>query len=379
MNEAQNRALFNTLGNTEISNFIEQADEIVILAIPSLSLQIANSLINVNKALTHIVFSKEDSSNLRTSEHADAIELLTQHGLELRMSESFSIATLVVDQKGWLFTPRTSAKSINSYAVSKEEAQQLISSLAAIIVNRPVSPSSQPELGEELLPKEIMQTLRVEQKDLVRREQMDRIKNINLEFVELEFKGIRIGSKRIPIPKELTELGMNDEVKEILSSSAKLFTQEHHFSIELKKLEMKRNDLKQDFLINVPHYGMVIQKHVKEAFNTALTDLSKEIEKTKELIHDTLKSELEETKKALFLYYIPIIKATPPKRLLKRHSLFSDSNVEDYLEDLFWSKFPRVDKLVNEIELLCRYKGITIELMNDKRFIKTLQDQGITL
>lgn len=380
MNEAQNRTYFNTLGDTEIANFIEQANEIVVLAIPSLSMKIAESLIKIDVTSVHIVFSKEDRSSSRTPEHADAIELLAKSGIILRMSDSFSIGTLVVDQKGWLFAPLNETnKSVNSYAVSKEEAQKLVDSLAAIIVNRPVETSSQPELGEELLKEEVIKNLKAEQKELVKKEQLQRIVEVDIEFVELEFKGIRIGSKRIPIPKELTELGIDDEVKEILTSSAKLFTKEHEFSKELKKLEDKRNDLKKDFLINVPHYGMIIHKHIKEKFNIALEVLNEDVEVTKESIYSTLQKELEETKKALFAYYTPIIKETPPNSLLKRHNLFDDNIVEDYLEELFWSKFPQVDKLVNEIELLCRYKGVTIELMNDVKFQKALEIQGVEL
>ena len=127
---------------------------------------------------------------------------------------------------------------------------------------------------------------------------------------------------------------------------------------------------------------MIIHKHIKEKFNTALEELSKEVEETKASIYTALQKELEETKKALFTYYTPIIKETPPNSLLKRYNLFDsndDSIVENYLEELFWSKFPQVDKLVNEIELLCRYKGVTIELMNDEKFQKALERQGIEL
>ncbi len=380
MNEALNREFFNTLGNTEIANFIEQANEIVVLAIPSLSVKIAESLTKAEASSLHVVFSKEDPSNSRTPEHADAIELLAKNGIILRMSDSFSIGTLVVDQKGWLFTPLVEANtSVNSYAVSKDEAQKLVNSLAAVIVNRVVEPSSQPELGEKLLNKDVAEDLKAEQKVLIEKEKVNHLYEVAIEFVELKFKGIRIGSKRISIPKELTVLGMDDEVKEILTSSAKLFTKNHDFSKKLKKLEDKLSLLKKDFLINIPDYGIVINKHIKDKFNSALEELRKDAEETKVSIFGALSKELEETKKALFAYYTPIIKKSPPNSLLKRHNLFDDNTVEDYLEGLFWTKFPLVDKLVDEIELLCRFKGVTIELMNDEKFQKELGRQGIEL
>lgn len=46
MNLSVNRENFNTLGEREIANFIEQAKDLIILAIPSMTNIIADSLLN---------------------------------------------------------------------------------------------------------------------------------------------------------------------------------------------------------------------------------------------------------------------------------------------------------------------------------------------
>ena len=64
--------------------------------------------------------------------------------------------------------------------------------------------------------------------------EIEKIHNLQMEFVEIEFKGLRLATKKIQIPQELTSLGMSNDVKNILSSSARLFDKTHDFSKSFK-------------------------------------------------------------------------------------------------------------------------------------------------
>ena len=381
MNSSVNRENFNTLGEREIANFIEQAKNLIILAIPSMTNMIANSLLNSNVSNLQIIISKLDSMDNRSLEHSNAVKNLLDNNILLRVSESFSLGAFIVDDRGWLFTPEVlPVNNVNCFSVSTAEVQKLISGLSAIVVQEHVNEKDKPELGENILTKQdLLQEVEKEQKVLEEKFDIERIQNLDIEFVETEFKGLRIGTKKVSIPKELTTLGMDDNVKDILSSTAKLFGGEHEFSIDLKNIEVKRNKLREDYLITLGDYGLVIQKHMKKEFNEALDNINKETDELKEKISKTLFQELEKTKQSLINYYFPIVKENPPSNIRKVNKIVNDESIRSFLEVIFQKNLPNIDKLVDEIQLQYRYKGLTIELMKDEKFIKALKSKGVEI
>jgi hypothetical protein len=375
MNILSNRLNFNTLGQKEIAAFIEQSESIIILAIPSLTLELATSITQSKALSKQIIFAQKDPTQCRTTQHMDAVKLLISNNVMLRVSDAFAIGTLVVDDKGWLFSTIPDAFAcVNSYSVSVFEADRLIESLSAKIVNEPVPNNLKPELGETILVPDVMEQLEEEQQAIKNEEESKRALDFDVEFVELEFKGIRIGSRKISIPKQLTQLGMDEKVKDILSSSAKLFSGEHSFVNELKKLEDGQNQIRNDYLFTIKNYGTMIRKKRKDKFSEAISVLQEEVKQVQQSIHKQLKTELNTTKNSLIAYYIPLLKANPPEKLLKYHDNVDDKTAEHFIDHLLSSALPNVESIVQDIQLICHFKGVSIEMLNEEKFI-TLLDQ----
>gem|GEM_PF-6502696 len=373
MNLSSNRHNFNSLGQKEIAAFIEQSESIIILAIPSLTLELANSIIQSKALSKQIVFAQKDPTQCRTTQHMDAVKLLISNNVMLRVSDAFAIGTLVVDDKGWLFSTIPDAfVCVNSYSVSVFEADRLIESLSAKIVNEPVPNNLKPELGETILVPDVMEQLEEEQQAIKNEEESKRALDFDVEFVELEFKGIRIGSRKISIPKQLTQLGMDEKVKDILSSSAKLFSGEHSFVNELKKLEDGRNQIRNDYLFTIKNYGTMIRKKRKDKFSEAISVLQEEVKQAQQSIHKQLKTELNTTKNALIAYYIPLLKANPPEKLLKYHDNVDDKTAEHFIDHLLSSALPNAESIVQDIQLICHFKGVSIEMLKEEKFIALL-------
>lgn len=381
MNFSVNREKFNTLGEREIANFIEQARNIIILAIPSMTNSIAQSILSSNVSNIQIIISKLDALDNRSFEHAESVTMLLDNDILLRVSDSFSLGAFVVDDKGWLFTPSVLSNiSVNCFSVSKTEVQKLVSGLSAVLVQEDVEDIDKPELGESIFTKEqLIKEIDDEKVELVKQFDLEKIQHLDIEFVETEFKGLRLATKKITIPKELTGLGMNDDVKEILSSTAKIFTGNHDFTKDLKSLEDKRNNLRDDYLISIKDYGLLIKKHMKDEFNNELIAINQEKNKIKNKILKSLEQEIDKTKNSLVSYYLPIIKKTPPKHLRKLNKDISEKVLLEYLEHLFDKSLPDIKKLVDEIELFHKYKGLTLELLKDEKFISLLKNKGVEI
>lgn len=379
MNIESNRVNFNILGENEISSFVESATKRIIIAITSLTNKIVNTILNSNIEDIQLIISKKDPLGTRTTEHSEAIELLLKNNFTVRVSETFSLNVLVVDDNAWIFA-QANESTINCFSVSQIEVMKLISGLSAKIVNIPVEDKNKPELGEVCYTKEqLKDDVQKEKIAIDTKNEIEKIHNLQMEFVEIEFKGLRLATKRIQIPQELTSLGMSNDVKNILSSSAKLFDKTHDFSKLFKELEEERRKIRENFLISINEYGAIIQNHVKDDFKKALEELNSKIIKVKEGIKKSLEDELDKTKKSLINYYLPIAKENPPQVLKKLNQNVDDKLLNNYLDGILDKTLPDIRRLVDEIELQYRFKGLTRELLKDKKFLNALKNKGVNL
>ena len=379
VNIESNRINFNILGETEICSFVENGTKRVIIAITSLTNKISKTILNSKIKDIQLIVSKRDSVGSRTTEHSDAIELLLKNDFIIRVSETFSLNVLVVDESAWIFA-QTKESAINCFIVSQLEVMKLISGLSAKIVNEPVENKHKPELGEVCYTKEqLKEDVQKEKKVIEVKNEIEKIHNLQMEFVEIEFKGLRLATKKIQIPQELTSLGMSNDVKNILSSSARLFDKTHDFSKSFKELEDERRKIREDFLISINEYGAIIQNHVKDDFKKALEELNNKITKVKESIKKSLEDELTKTKKSLINYYLPIAKENPPQILKKLNKNVNNELLNNYLDGILDKTLPDINSLVDEIELQYRFKGLTNDLLKDKKFLDALKNKGVNI
>jgi len=360
---------YESLSENDIVNLINTADKVVLLIIPSLTVKIAYSIIN-SKVKCSITFATKDFSCNRTNEHFHAIKLLIENNITIKYSKPFAISTLMVDDLIVLFTMTPINNTLNSCQMVVDGMLSKLKCISGLEELRLKSHAT--VLKKSIMDNKVLKKLKDEQTEI---SLIHKLQNINFEFVELKFEGIRIDIKKISIPKELTNLGMHDEkVEEILSSSAKLLANNKSISKPLRKLEKRVKNIKDNYLVKIPHYGMLIDKNRKNEFKSILSSFDKDIEEVKSIIYDELKMELDKTEEALCRYYIPILKKTPSKKLLK-----SGYSPDDYLHRLFDKLFPRAETLLDKLKLLSAYKGITTELLEDDRFVYEIERHGINL
>lgn len=381
MNNSTNRIFFKPLGEIEIARFIEQAERTLIIAIPSLTECIAEGILACKAASQHIVLAETDSTEHRSTEHALAVLQLLESGRLIRVSDQFAIGALVVDERGWIFSPLSKGVSIvNSYNVSSEDVKTLVSGLSATLVKGPVTQEQQPELGEKVMQSEaFIEEVKKEQKAIEQKEERKKILDVDFEFVEIEIKGSQIGRKTIAIPKDLTSLGMTKSVQDILSSQAKLFAKDHKFTKQLAQLEEKRKELKEKYLIEIPHYGQLVRRHIKQEFVDGMAALEELAEQVKDKIISQVQAEVDKTRAALVKYYTPMVKKNPPAHLKKISPVINTDTAKSYLEERFEIIVPDAEKLFENLDVLHRFKGVTAELLNDLEFVEALEKKGVML
>lgn len=381
MNNSTNRIFFKPIGEIEIARFIEQAERTLIIAIPSLTECIAEGILACKAASQHIVLAETDSTEHRSTEHAPAVLQLLESGRLIRVSDQFAIGALVVDERGWIFSPLPKGVSIvNSYNVSSEDVKTLVSGLSATLVKGPVAHEQQPELGEKVMQSEaFIEEVKKEQKAIEQKEERKKVLDADFEFVEIELRGSKIARKTIAIPDDLASLGMSKSVQDILSSQAKLFTKDHKFTEQLTQLEEKRKELKANYLIEIPNFGLLIRRHMKKEFVDGMESLQELAADVKNQITAQVQGEVDKTRAALVKYYAPMVKKNPPVHLKKISPVINAETVKSYLEDRFKDIVPDAKKLFENLVVSHQFKGITVELLNDMKFVEALERKGVML
>ena len=78
-------------------------------------------------------------------------------------------------------------------------------------------------------------------------------------------------------------------------------------------------------------------------------------------------------------YYLPIAKENPPQILKKLNKNVNNELLNNYLDGILDKTLPDINRLVDEIELQYRFKGLTNDLLKDKKFLDALKNKGVNI
>ena len=368
---------FKKLGINEIIKFIESAQEQVILAIPSLDIDLVNAIVEKEIKNIHILISKNDILGNRTSSHAQSLKKLLKKGIIVRYDDDLAVGVLITDDTVIVFTPLSQGSvGINAYKPSKAEATQIRSIVQAQIVPNIVLENNKPEIGKHVITAKDLEVVEKEEKQLKQLESFKKIQKLNMVFIELVVKGINIKNKTITIPKELiTDTGKSVELNKILESKAHIITNKekvNKYSTEIDTLVRK---LRNDYIVSIKGgYGSILNTNLQESFDKDLKETQIKIDKLYEKLKNTLKSEQTKTVKTLTTYFFKTLKKNPPKPFLKLQSLYenNDENLKVWIEDKL--NFTIGNAFDDSITIKVIYKNLSEKLLEDQGFINELHN-----
>lgn len=329
---------FKKLGINEIVQFIESAQEQIILAIPSLDNILVDTIIKKEIENIHILISKNDILGNRTSSHAQGLKKLLEKNIIVRYDDDLAIGVLLADDVLIVFASLSNGSAgINAYKPSGTEAKQIISMIKAQIVPSVVFESKKPEIGKHIVTVKDIEAVEKEAKQLKQQESFKEIQKYNMVFIELVVKGINIKNKTITIPKELiTNTGKSIELNKILESKAHIITNKDKVGKYSSEIDKLVRELRKDYIVSIKGgYGSILNTNLQASFDKDLKSTQEKIDKLYEKLKDTLKSEQTKTVKTLTNYFFKTLKKDPPKSFLKFQSLFepNDENLRKWIEN----------------------------------------------
>jgi len=324
-----------------------------------------------------------------------AVERLKKAGIEPTHSPGLRCGILIVDDKGWFFSPTAlylesepqSAETPNAVRLSPEQIAATAIRISPKEQQAAVEQARTPEEAKAIasVPQEVgvmpispehIQKVRksVEEAPPVKFDVARQVRVFQplLQYIELGLSGAAIQRKRIQIPRALQNLGSAKTLEGKLRTTVELL--EKSGPINSRKLEEELNKIRKDFTRTLgKEHGRVMLKSSKARLQARLEEFRKQLENYQADLEKQLDSQLQETMRQIVDYYLPLVEANPPDALLGSVTTLDQGVIRRWIEYQLAEVFPDSKSLVGKIELRENYKDITFETLNRPEFLEEIK------
>lgn len=393
--------LFTALSSKYIAGLIRSAENRVIYAAPGIQNEPAAALVETRSGL----FSPELTVNLDFDERTlrmgygslEAVAMLREAKIEPLHFPGFRSGILIVDKRGWIFSPvahyledepqseetpnaiELSLAQVKAFAIrfSPESRQQAIEEaptpeLAAELAEMPSELGVAPVMQEHFEEVELaIQTAPPVKFDIVRQV---RVFEPYLQYVEMSLTGAAIQKHRIRIPPDIQKLGSSKDLEGRLRTTFELLGKSS--SLSSKTLEDDLNEIRSNFTPSLgKSHGRVVLKSAKPTLETRLDELRANLVKHQAKVKEKLQADLDQSRDEVVEYYLPLAKAKPPDAVVGQSlsKEVSDEHLKKWLNRRLEKVFPAADELARQMTLDVNFKDVTFETLNRPDFLESVK------
>lgn len=395
------KPMFIALNSDRIAVLVARARQRVCFVAPGIQLPVADALCEVFQRLEteSVTVSIDLDERVMRMGYGDiaALQKLQQTGVPLHNSPGLRTAVLIVDHEGFVYTPMAlylerepqSDETPNAIRLSPAQIRELLIRL---------SPSARQEAFKHALTeeeqREIEATALETGVEMVSSGALNRVRcNLEevppvkfdvvrqvrvfesyLQYVELSLTGAAVQRHRVRIPKELQNLGTSKDLEGKLKTTFDLI--EKGSSMSSESLENELNEIRKNFTPSLgKDHGRVVLKSAKPHLTKRIAELRTKLDAHQKKVETDLQAKLNESKKQVVDYYLPLVKANPPDALLG--GLFNPGNdetaIRSWIEWILGKVFPSAESLIHKMVLEERYKDVTFETLNRPDFLESVK------
>jgi hypothetical protein len=374
------------VGDAQVIEFVGPAMQRLIVIAPAVTKEVATAIVEAAVRLPHgqtTVILDTDPEVYRLG-YGDpkSLEMLEQGAASgqsvLRRQPGLRLCIVIADSQTLIYAP--TPKLIEAGPNTFGGANAIYLGPPPVALERELDPDEgRPRIGAE--------PFTSKDGDVVRRDLDDnppqafdiarrmRVFNAYYEFVELELTGIHIDRKQVRIPEHL--LGVADErTRARLRSHFRLIPEDSELSGE--PLRNDRDLIARKFLTTVPRFGSVVRRTDKTAMEDEVSALRARIETFKETLKQQLQASMDHAREELVEALLPGVSANPPKKWCASDGRKPDGETcRRFLEQDLVHAFGKASRLLSGMEIILRFKGLTYETLNDKKFIEAATRAGL--
>ena len=199
-----------------------------------------------------------------------------------------------------------------------------------------------------------------------------RVFNAYLQYVDLKLEGAAIQRHRVAIPTSIQKLGGAKDIEGRLKTTFDLI--EKGGKLSSKVLEDSLNEIRRNFTPSLgKDHGRVVLKAAKPHLETRLAAFRSDLERHQETVKAELQSKLDESRKQIVDYYVPIVVQKPPDAMRGQFLKFGEDESRIWLSSELDRVFPKAEALIQKMQLDVRYKDVTFETLNREDFLKAIK------
>jgi hypothetical protein len=373
------------LSVTALANAIAQAQQRVIYCAPGVTQAIAASIANACKRIgrdrVHVVLDVDDVTARLGYGDFDAVAMLSEEGINVRVEPGLRVSVVVCDSIGFLFTTPPMLVEVQDEKHVGVNAVRMIPEQVSKILETvvPCKESSEDEssvspIGKEVLTKEranaVMTALAEnppQKFDLARKVN---VFNSFIEFADLRTTGLHITRHTVKLPRELMTALRDDATTRRILTTFRLVDEDSKVAKEAAMIDLKVRRLRETFTRSLgDDIGSVMLRTSREDFAKGVDELKTEISDFQSKVVVRLQKEIDSSLKKLVEGLLPAVRTTTPEALRGQISgPPTDAIRRRFLDAELRKVFPEAKGLVKEMKLDWISKGVTYESLSDDDF-----------
>lgn len=379
-----NDLTFIAINQSFIAKQIWYAEKFIFLAIPGITKNISDVLIESSKRLggwdniNVVIDPSPKVYYLGYAEH-EAFEELKKSGCNIKCEKNLRIGLLIVDGQVFVFSPislnlesdEEGADNVNALALQKEVSRPI---MEAVI---PSSDSNEPEIGKrgisEVEIKIIENTIESnppQKPDLTRKIS---VFTSLFQFVDLSFKGSQLKNTKISL--NARELGItDDDLVQRISGQYKVFEKlPQNYESGIRRLKNKYKGLRREYTRTIGEYGTIVWISQSKDFEDAIKVLQGEIDKFNKKIVKEIVDEVNKSKERLKKFISDNYKINQQQSFIQK---LAQTKKEKVIEDIIERAFSSYtqEELEKNLELKYKYYNISSQMASDTGFSKKVEE-----
>ena len=357
----------------------------VVYCAPGLQQPLAAALVNMRRQLgresVRVVLDVDDTTARMGYGDFDAVSLLKEGDVDIRVEPGLRTCVLVCDDKGFaFFTPPMLVELLDDQHVGPNalalQPDQVLALLASFFP--PALPGGQsapaPEVGKQAL--STQQLLQVKNAlDANPPQKFDLARKLNvfnafIEFVELRLAGLHISRHTVQLPRDLVLALRDDATAKRLLTTFKLVSDESKVAKEAAEVDQRVRALREKYTRSLGDgLGSVILRSKRQEFTAEVNAIRESIAKFQAKVLERLEKELADSRKKLVEGLLPAVKkSTPPALQAQLSGKPTVDVLRRYLDDELTRVFPSAQSLIGEMKLEWVPKGVTYETLSNSEF-----------
>lgn len=394
-------SIFTAMSDYKAADLIAAAKRRAILAAPMLREKTAQALVAARAQLgsdsVRIVVDCDEEVFRLGYGDIRTFQLLRDAGCVVQQSAGLRIGVLVCDDRAWIFAPTAlyvqaevhSNETPNAVELRAADVERIVWRLSPEQREAEIRNPTHPELREDLHAAEleighepvtdeaVEQTARALEIappipfDVARQV---RVFTPYIQYVDIQLTGCAIQRRRVEIPKSIRGVGAAAEIEGRLKTTFDLI--EKSSEVSSQELERELNEIRDDLTrpLGKP-WGRVMLRAVRPRFDQRIGEFRKNLEAHKKRVEGDLAKHLNESRKQVIEYFLPLVKKSPPDalvgQLMTQHP--TNEDLRAWLEDELKRVFPPPEDVLKDMKLEVHYRDVTYETLNENGFADALK------